>query len=171
MIHLRDRMVAPEENFENLSRNLQGPSSNFRIEICRPKNRISGLGQVQHQGGICDFLKEGESRLTRQLPLCLSSRRCGPSLGLGRRTIAGPSPHEMVMVEGWLRAIVREKTRCGIVLVGGVGGWVSPRGKRGGRRSGRAGGDGEEVVVPVAAFSMLWPLVSGPRYSAFTLPF
>ena len=46
MIHLRDRMVAPEENFENLSRNLQGPSSNFRIEICRPKNRISGLGQV-----------------------------------------------------------------------------------------------------------------------------
>ena len=121
--------------------------------------------------GICDFFKEGESRLTRQLPLCLSSRRCGPSLGLGRRTIAGPSPHEMVMVEGWLRAIVREKTRCGIVLVGSVGGWVSPRGKRGGRRSGRAEGDGEDVEVPVAAFSMLWPLVSGPRYSAFTLPF
>ena len=77
----------------------------------------------------------------------------------------------MELKAGWLRAIVREKTRCGIVLVGGVGGWVSPRGKRGGRRSGRAGGDGEEVVVPVAAFSMLWPLVSGPRYSAFTLPF
>ena len=71
----------------------------------------------------------------------------------------------MVMVEGWLRAIVREKTRCGIVLVGGVGGWVSPRGKRGGRRSGRAEGDGEDVEVPVAAFSMLWPLVSGPSAS------
>ena len=132
----------------------------------------SGLWKVcgkGHRGGvvvgrgICDFLKEGESRLTRQLPLCLSSRRCGPSLGLGRRTIAGPSPHEMVMVEGWLRAMVREKPRCGIVLVGGVGGWVSPRGKRGGRRSGRAEGDGEDVEVPVAAFSMLWPLASGPR--------
>ena len=54
MIHLRDRMVAPEENFENLSRNLQGPSSNFRIEICRPKNRISGLGQDTIARGIPD---------------------------------------------------------------------------------------------------------------------